>query len=178
MVYLILLVILFPFVAAGAISFLYSHSWLSPLLVILGTIAGAITILVSGITWLQSIHSEWLQSQAVGFILPVVIVPFYAYLGAIAGASLVAILYRYNNDHNLSIWFIVAAAGVTIVLTGLIPAAIGTMQTIKVNDSGLSTTNAWFWIALPIVMTVMGTTSAWLSSAFTFWMFSVCRLMR
>jgi len=178
MSYLILLVVLFPFVIAGAIAFLHSHSWLSPLIVLVGMVAGAITILFSGIAWLQSIHSEWLQSQAVGFILPVVIVPFYAYLGAIAGASLVAILYGYNKNHDISGWFIVAAVGLTVILTGFIPAAIGATQTVEANGGGISTANEWFWVGLPIAMTAMGTASAWLSSAFTFWVFSLYRLMR
>ena len=178
MVYLILLVALFPLVAAAVFAFLHSHSWLSPVLVLVGMIAGAITILFSGLVWLQAIHSEWLQSQAVGLILPVVIVPFYAYLGTITGAILVAILYGYHKNHGISGWFVVAAVGLTVGLTGLIPAAIGTMQTVEADGSEISTANKWFWLALPMAVTMVGTASAWLSSAFTFWVFSLCRLMR
>jgi len=178
MPYLFLLLVLFPLLAAGAIAFLYSHSLLSPLLVLVGMITGAMTIVVSGLVWLQSIHSDWLQSQAAGFIFLPVILPFYAYIGAVAGASLVAILYGHNKHHGISGWFVVAAIGLTIVLAGFMPAAIFTTQSIDAGDNRISTTSGWFWVVLPLVTAAMGTACAWLSSAFTFWVFSLCRLMR
>ncbi|KPQ31422.1 MAG: hypothetical protein HLUCCA11_23775 [Phormidesmis priestleyi Ana] len=177
--YLLLILIIGPFIGAAAIAFFHSHSLLSPLLVLVGMMVGAITILFSGFAWLQSLHSEWMQSQAVGFILIPAILPFYAYLGAVSGASLVPMLYGYSKDQEISGWFIVAAVALTIIVTGFIPAAVLTTQSIDANGSGVSTReNEVFLILLPIVTAAIGTASAWLSSAFTFWVFSLCRLLR
>jgi len=178
--YVVLTLCVTPFLVSGAIAFLHSHSLLSLLIVLVGMIVGAITIVVSGIAWLQSLHSEWMQSQAVGFIFIPVILPFYAYLGAVSGASLVAILYGYNENHGISGWFAVAAVGLTIVVAGFIPAAtIFGMQPVEDNSSGFSSDDYWGSLAmLPIVIAAMGAASAWLSSALTFWVFSLCRLIR
>ncbi len=176
--YVVLTLCVTPFLLSGAIAFLHSHSLLSPLIVLVGMIVGAITIMFSGIAWLQSLHSEWIQSQAVGFIFLPVILPFYAYLGAVSGASLVAILYGYNKNHGISGWFAVAAVGLTIVVAGFIPAAIFAMQPVEANSRGFSSDGYWVSLAvLPIVTAAMGAASAWLSSTLAFWVFSLCRLI-
>jgi hypothetical protein len=175
----LLILFVMPFLVSGAIAFIHSHSLLSPLIVLIGMIIGAITIMVSGIAWLQSLHSEWIQSQAVGFIFLPVILPFYAYLGAVAGASLVTILYGHQKHHGLSGWLAVAAMGLTIVVAGLIPAALLMMRSGEADSNQFSIAdNEWFFAILPIVITAMGTASAWLSTIFTVWVFSLCRLMR
>lgn len=176
--YVVLTLCVTPFLASGAIAFLHSHSLLSPLIVLVGMIVGAITIVISGHSWLQSLHSEWMQSQAVGFILIPVILPFYAYLGAVSGASLVAILYGYNKNHGISGWFAVAAVGLTIVVAGFIPAAIFAMQPVEANSSGEANSSVFSSDAVLLIVTAaMGAASAWLSSALTFWVFSLCRLI-
>jgi len=177
--YVVLTLFVTPFLASGAIAFLHSHSLLSPLIVLVGMIVGAITIVVSGIAWLESLHSEWMQSQAVGFILIPVILPFYAYLGAVSGASLVAILYGYNKNHGISGWFAVAAVGLTIVVAGFIPAAtIFGMQPVEDNSSGEANSSVFSSDAVLLIVTAaMGAASAWLSSVLTFWVFSLCRLI-
>lgn len=178
MSYLILVLVLFPLIAAGILAFLHSHSLLSPLLVLIGAIAGAITITFSGIAWLQSLHSEWLQSQAAGFIFLPVILPFYTYLGAVAGASLVAMLYGHNKNHGISGWFVVAAVGLTIISAGFIPAAIFATQTTDAGSSQISQNRSIVLAMLPILTAAMGVASAWLSSTLTLFIFSQFRHLR
>ena len=48
-------------------------------------------------------------------------------------------LYGYSKDQEISGWFIVAAVALTIIVTGFIPAAVLTTQSIDANGSGVST---------------------------------------
>ncbi|MDB9315938.1 hypothetical protein PN462_22690 [Spirulina sp. CS-785/01] len=122
--YLLLLLLVAPLLVSGAIAYLYSQSLFSLVGVVLGAAFGAIFILISGVSWLYTLQREWMESQAVGFVFLPVILPFYAYTGAIAGASLMAILSCYG--HRIPFLFQMVAMGVTIGLSGLIPATMTT----------------------------------------------------
>lgn len=130
---LILMLLIMPLVGAGAIAFLYSHSLLSVVLVLGGIIAGAILITVSGLIWLQVLHREWMESQPAGFIFVPVVLPFLAYTGAVAGTSLVAILWVDSRNHSSFCLFQAIAIGLTVVLAGLMPSVLLTLDLSRVT---------------------------------------------
>lgn len=152
--YLLLLLLCTPLIAAAAIAIYNSQSLLSLLGVLLGAIAGAILITLSGIYWLQVFHRRWMESQAAGFIFVPVMLPICAYTGAIAGTSLVAMV---TGREGASIGFQIIAIGLTIVLSGLIPSAIVALPSFSTSDQGNKL------IVVPIFVICAGVVSAWLS---------------
>ncbi|BAY10942.1 hypothetical protein [Calothrix sp. NIES-2098] len=152
--YLLPLLLVTPFIAVGAIAFNYNHSLLSLVVVLLGAIAGAISIALSGIYWLQIFHHRWMESQAAGFIFVPITLPICAYTGAVAGGSLAAILYRYQVSDLPSPIFQIIAIGFTIVLAGLIPSAIATISFSEVNK----------FIIAPIVIICGSVVSSWFAT--------------
>lgn len=126
--YLLLMLLIMPFIGSGAIAFLYSQSLLSVLLVLVGMIAGALLITVSGFIWLQMLHHKWMASQPAGFIFVPVVLPFLAYTGAVAGTSLVAILLVDSRNHSSSCLFQAIAICLTVALAGLMPSVLLTLD--------------------------------------------------
>ena len=53
-----------PLLVSSMIAFKNSHSLVSPLVVLLGAIAGAVLIALFGIHWLYVFHRNWMESQA------------------------------------------------------------------------------------------------------------------
>jgi len=135
--YLFLLLIVAPLLASGAIAWTVSHSlWAIPL-VLLGAIAGAILIPLSGTFWLQTLHPSTFESQGGGIGFIAVILPFFAYSGSVAGACLVAMLSGLRGSYpGLGIAFVIASLG-TVILSGLLPVAIATIPLL----SGLTANN-------------------------------------
>ncbi|MCF4967040.1 hypothetical protein [Nostoc sp. CMAA1605] len=161
--YLLLVFIVSPLIVAGVIAFIASQSLVSVMLVLLGAIAGAILTVLSGIFWLQMLHAEWIESQAAGFIFLPVVLPFFAYTGAIAGACLVAILAIYSRHHSSSCLFQAIAIGLTIVLAGLIPSAIVKLPLffgITTDVSGIASN----FLLVPVCAMVVGVVSSSLAS--------------
>ncbi|MCU0551328.1 MAG: hypothetical protein MUC48_18425 [Leptolyngbya sp. Prado105] len=130
--YLLLMLLIMPFIGAGAIVFLSSQSLLSGVLVLAGAIVGAILITVSGLVWLRVLHREWMESQPAGFIFVPVILPFLAYTGAVAGTSLVAILGGYSRNYSSSCLFQAIAICLTVVLAGLMSSILLTLDLSRV----------------------------------------------
>jgi hypothetical protein len=134
--YLFLLLIVAPFIASGAIAWTATHSLGAIPLVLLGAIAGAILIPLSGTFWLQVLHPSTFESQGGGIGFIAVILPFFAYSGCVAGASLVAMLSGFRGNYPMGIAFVVASLG-TVILSGLLPVAIATIPLL----SGLAANN-------------------------------------
>lgn len=124
-----------PLIVAGAITFSNSLSLVSVLMVLLGAIAGAILISLSGIHWLYVFHRSWMESQAAGFIFLPVVLPFCAYTGSVAGSCLVAILSGYKGIDLPSPVFQLVAIGFTVVLNGLIPSAIAAIPYFSISSA-------------------------------------------
>ncbi len=103
-----------------------------------------------------------MESQAAGFIFIPVMLPFCVYTGAVAGASLVAILYGYGGNGLPVPTFRMIAIGFTVVLSGLVPSGI-------LAASDASTLNKNIPIAvIPLVAICSGVASSWLASQLAF----------
>ncbi len=156
--YLLLLLLVAPFIAAGAIAFNHSQSFFALPVVLLGAIGGAALITLAGIYWLQVFHRCWMESQAAGFIFLPITLPFCVYIGAVAGASLVAILYGQQRSDLPSPAFQMIAIGFTVVLGGLIPSAIVAIPSFSTSSEGGK------FAVVPLFMIFAGVASSWLAS--------------
>lgn len=156
--YLLPLLLVIPFVASGAIAFNQSQSLVSLLVVLLGAIAGAALIALSGIYWLQILHHRWMESQAAGFVFLPITLPICIYTGAVTGASLVAILYGYQGSGLPLPVFQTIAIGFTVVLGGLIPSAIAAIP------SASPSSEVKKFVVLPIFVIGAGVASSWLAT--------------
>ncbi|WP_071518228.1 hypothetical protein [Geitlerinema sp. PCC 9228] len=166
--YLLFLIAVAPLIASGAIAYLYSQSLFSLVGVLVGTIVGAILILISGVSWLYKLQKAWMESQAVGFIFLPVILPFYAYIGAIAGSSLVAILYSYSRNHEMPLLFPIVAIALTAVLGGLMPAAIAALPDFATTEEDSRENNN---LAFGLILAMgIGIASALLASALAYFL--------
>jgi ABC-type antimicrobial peptide transport system permease subunit len=152
-----------PLIIAGAIAFLCSQSWLSVLVVLVGALVGAILVVPSGIFWLQILHRNWIESQAAGFIFVPIILPVYGYLGAVAGASLVAILYGYHENDLPIFVFQAIASCFTVGLSGFIPAAVSAIPSFAPFAPEANKEVEGFAIVL-ICAICVGLASSWLAS--------------
>jgi len=160
---LLLVLLMSPLIGAGAIAFISSQSLLSVFVVLVGAIAGAISVVPSGIFWLQLFHRDWMESQAAGFIFVPVILPFYGYIGAVTGASLVTILYGYHRNDLPIVVFHAIASCFTVVLSGFIPAAIATIPSFVPSAHEMNKEVEGFSTVL-IFAPCVGLASSWLAS--------------
>ncbi|MFW6359931.1 MAG: hypothetical protein ACOC0N_12060 [Chroococcales cyanobacterium] len=158
--FLILLIAIAPWILSGILAFSYSQSFWALLWVLIGAIAGAVFIPLSGIYWLQTLHRRFLESQAIGMIFVPVILPFFAYSGSVAGAWLVTSFY---SPIPLSWAFIVISVGLVVVLGGLLIPAIATIPSASANPSTSISLQSSQFIIIPILAIANGILSAWLS---------------
>ncbi|MBD2342155.1 hypothetical protein H6G64_35125 [Calothrix sp. FACHB-156] len=151
------LILITPFIAVGAIACHQNHSVWSVLVVLLSAIAGAVFVSLSGICWLQILHRRWMESQAAGFIFLPITLPICAYTGAVAGASLVVMLYRHQGSELSWPVFGMIAICLSVVLSGLIPAAIATIH-FSISDEVSK------FIVFPILIVGSAIASSWVAS--------------
>ncbi|WP_144416013.1 hypothetical protein [Calothrix sp. 336/3] len=109
------------------------------------------------------LHRNWIESQAAGFIFVPIILPVYGYLGAVAGASLVAILYGYHENDLPIFVFQAIASCFTVVLSGFIPAAISAISSFVPSVPEVNKEVKGFAILL-IFSICVGLASSWLAS--------------
>lgn len=163
--YLLLLILVAPFIAAAVIALQKTQSLWSSVFVVLGAIVGALLIALSGVCWLQVLHRNWMESQAIGFIFVPILLPICIYTGAVAGSSLVAILIRHPGSHFASPVFQMIAISFTIVLSGLIPSTLVTLSSLSdlANNVGQEL-NLFTFVVVPFFVMCAGVASAWLAS--------------
>lgn len=161
--YLYLILVVTPLIASGVIAFLFSQSLMSLLMVLVGAITGTISIVPFGIFWLQLFHRDWMESQAAGFIFVPVILPFYGYIGAVAGASLFAILCGYDRNDLPVVVFQAIAICCTVMLGGFIPAAIFAIPSFVTSAPEVNTEVERVAVVLIFAICV-GLASSWLAS--------------
>jgi hypothetical protein len=164
--YLLLVLLILPFLTSGGIALFYGQSLMALLVLVLIAITSAVLTILSGIAWLQIWQREWIESQAVGFIFVPIILPFYAYTGAIAGSVLVSLLYRYEDKSLLSPVSQIIALGFTVVLSGLIPAVVISIPSFARPVPSPSGKVSQL-VAVLIFAIFIGVMSAWLGSEFT-----------
>ncbi len=160
---LLLILCISPLMGAGAIALMYTQSLCSIFVVLIGAIVGAIIIVFSGIFWLQVLHRDWIESQAAGFIFIPIILPFYGYTGAVAGASLVSILYGCSRNDMSAFLFQAIAVCFTVVLGGFIPSAIAAIPLFADSSSEASKEVERF-VDIPLFAMCVGAASSGLAS--------------
>lgn len=141
MVFLVLLLAIAPWIVSAFLAYYYSQSFLALLWVIVGAIAGALFIPLSGVYWLQTLHRRSMESQAVGMVFVPVILPFFAYSGSVAGAVVVAGFYL----TELSIFSAVVISFLSLILVGLLPSAIAKIPS---TSEPSRSENQWFWLPI------------------------------
>lgn len=165
MVYCLLyLLLLAPFLVAGAIAFINSSSLLSIACVLVGAIVGTLLIPLAGTAWLQAFRHSTFDSQVGGIVFLVAILPFFAYSGYVTGAWLVSMLYWHQDSYPQGIIFQGVAVLITSVLGGLIPAIFLTIPWPSAMQSSHPVTG------LAIASTATGLISASLGSQLAHWL--------
>lgn len=159
---LLFILLLAPFLASGVIAFHNSQSPWSLLAVLFGAIVGTILIGLVGIQWLYVFHRSWMESQAGGFIFLPVVLPFCAYTGSVTGASLVAILYGYQETHFPVLVVYLIAIGFTVALSGLVPSVIAALP----YTSPFSDVDTFATTAISVICGSVA--SSWLASGLTY----------
>jgi hypothetical protein len=162
------LLLIAPLVVPGVITVLKSSSlgailWVAPL-TLLGAIVVAVLFLISGTSWLQLLAPATFESQGGGMSYIVFCVPFLAYSGCVAGASLVAFLSRATGDYPGLTIFQAIAVLLTSVLGGLLPLGImAILQMLAPRSDGHLTELAIAAIGNALI-------SAWLGSQVAKWL--------
>jgi uncharacterized membrane protein len=142
--FLVLLLAIAPWIVSALLTYHYSQSFLALLWVIIGAIAGALFIPLSGVYWLQTLHRSTMESQGVGMIFVPVILPFFAYSGSVAGVSVVAGFYL-THSSGLSA---IAISFLSLILVGLLPSAIAKIPSTSEPSAPSRSSNQVLWLPI------------------------------
>lgn len=142
--FLVLLLAIAPWIVSAILTYYYSQSFLALLWVIIGAIAGALFIPLSGVYWLQTLHRPTMESQGVGMIFVPVILPFLAYSGSVAGVSLIVGCYALLDSGFSAI----LSSVLTLILVGLLPSAIAKIPSTSEPSAPSRSSNQVLWLPI------------------------------
>ena len=155
--FLVLVLAIAPWIVSGILTYHYSQSFLALLWVIVGAIAGAVLIPLSGVYWLQTLHPRSMEAQAVGMIFVPVILPFFAYSGSVAGVSFVVGCYALLDSGYSAI----VSSVLTLILVGLLPSAIAKIPSTSEPSTLSRSSNQWLWLPIGAIANgIIGTAFA------------------
>ncbi len=172
------LIVVAPWLMAISLGVWLGRSGLAVLVVLLGIGIGAFVLIGTGLGWANRFNPETMNAQAIGFVMLPVVLPYFAYCGAVAGGFLGVFLYRQAGFGGDLGWLLVMsrllAMVVTAYLAGIIPALLLVSSGEGAGGEGAGAPSVaelklWGLGLFVLGVTANGVISAWLGTSLSTW---------